>query len=694
MPPKIPEPVKLPGSYYGFTMESIMKKRFLLTIALLLSLPAVGKDWPIYKGNIYFTGNNDEITVKNSNLKWLYQASNRTLNPIVSSGKIYFLDLAKKVYCLDQETGKPIWIQDLRRISSRFRVASKSFGKSKYPLIKGDRLFISDNIALYCMNKNTGDIIWARTGMRQSDPNLRTPTYKRQNTGFRDPVRSSGNWRPRKSTYAIVDSIYSDPVIVGDTIYYGTRQELLSRNIKSGKLLWSNDNIKSWSKFPSFYDGYLFTQSMDYRSNTYTLLCMDSSSGRIIWKKNLQNPHRIFPPVVYRNRVYIGTGQSMHALKLKDGTTLWNRNYEALITSNPSFTERAILFTLGNNSLVMINPDTGDITRRVDFQGKTTPYFVTVCDQVYVASSFKKNLGGRELPWAKLEAFNMISGKKGWTYSPQFPGAASQPVAAGGILFLPAGNYLYAIGTDYYPRIVKGGSGYYDPYNRIEENEKPQAKTLEKLKKSTAAKVAKRKKMPMRDIKISVKNDKGKPIAATIEVKKWNRGKVVYSRKHRLNRSGTIKIPDMDDVEITASSADHLPEKVIAGKNEKEKTISLNEIQRGKGIVVNNIHFEVNKAYLRKESLNILDKIIVQLKRQPSIKLEVRGHTDSSGGKAYNQKLSERRADAVMEYLIKGGISPSRLKSTGYGETKPIASNKTRAGRKKNRRTEFFVLAK
>jgi outer membrane protein OmpA-like peptidoglycan-associated protein len=82
------------------------------------------------------------------------------------------------------------------------------------------------------------------------------------------------------------------------------------------------------------------------------------------------------------------------------------------------------------------------------------------------------------------------------------------------------------------------------------------------------------------------------------------------------------------------------------------------------------------------------------MKKNKGIKLEVRGHTDSTGGKAYNQKLSERRADAVVEYMIKQGISPERLKPVGMGQNKPVADNKTAAGRKKNRRTEFFVLEK
>ena len=72
-----------------------------LMAALLFPFSLSADDWPVFKGNIYYTGNNDEITVNNGNLKWLYEASNVTLNPVVSDGKIYFLDIAKNVYRLD-----------------------------------------------------------------------------------------------------------------------------------------------------------------------------------------------------------------------------------------------------------------------------------------------------------------------------------------------------------------------------------------------------------------------------------------------------------------------------------------------------------------------------------------------------------------------------------------------------------------
>lgn len=660
-------------------------------------LPA--EDWPIYKGNIYFTGNNDEITVKNSNLKWLYQATEAVLNPIASDGMIFFIDLSKNVYCLDEESGKPRWKVDLHQLGSDFRGSTKSFGKSKYPLIKGDTLFITDNIAIYAMDKYTGKVKWARTGMRSDDPNLKTPESKNIKLKDRtDPVKGSGNWNPEKSTYALVDSIYSDPVIAGEVIYYGTRNELISRDVNSGHMLWNNDRIKSWSKFPSFYDEYIFTQSMDYKTNIYTLFCLKAKTGEKVWSRDIKNPHKIYPPVVYKQRVYFVSGMEVYCIDLKNGDIIWSKEYPSLITSNPGFTERSILFTMDNGSVVMINPDNGDIQNRLDFGEQKAPYFVIIRDQIYVATTFHKNIGGRDIPWSQIESFNIMDKSKMWEYSPQFPGAPYQPVASKGIMFLPAGNYLYAIGTDYYPKIVDGGSGYYDPYNNVPENEEIKQSDIDRQKKINDQPDIKKDKpesIPMKKLTITLKSSDGTPVTGTVDVKKWDKGKVIYSNRIPVTKPGqVIDVPDMDDVEITGEAPGHLPEKEIVSRDDKDKDIILTKIEKGKSIVVNNIHFETGKAYLRKESLNILNGIIDQMNRNTSIKLEVRGHTDSRGGTAYNKKLSERRADAVTEYMIKHGISPERLQSVGYGEEKPVADNNTAYGRRKNRRTEFFVLDK
>ncbi|MBX5484673.1 MAG: OmpA family protein [Myxococcaceae bacterium] len=94
-----------------------------------------------------------------------------------------------------------------------------------------------------------------------------------------------------------------------------------------------------------------------------------------------------------------------------------------------------------------------------------------------------------------------------------------------------------------------------------------------------------------------------------------------------------------------------------------------------------------------RESFEILDDVAQALKDNPQIKkIRIEGHTDSVGNDLYNLKLSQRRADQVMAELLKRGIDPGRMEAVGYGETRPIASNATKAGRAENRRTEFNII--
>jgi len=108
-------------------------------------------------------------------------------------------------------------------------------------------------------------------------------------------------------------------------------------------------------------------------------------------------------------------------------------------------------------------------------------------------------------------------------------------------------------------------------------------------------------------------------------------------------------------------------------------------------IELQGVHFDYDKATLKPESIRILDAAVNTLKNHPQIKVEVAGHTDSRGSESYNQKLSERRAKVVYDYLVDHGIDADRLSWRGYGESQPIADNSTEAGRAQNRRTELKV---
>ena len=111
-------------------------------------------------------------------------------------------------------------------------------------------------------------------------------------------------------------------------------------------------------------------------------------------------------------------------------------------------------------------------------------------------------------------------------------------------------------------------------------------------------------------------------------------------------------------------------------------------------IVLENVHFALNKTAIKPESYPILDKVVDILKRHPQVrKLRVEGHTDSRGSARYNQKLSVGRANSVMQYLVKNGIKKRRLRYAGYGESRPVVTPQTtEADFARNRRVEFVIM--
>ncbi|GAB1445744.1 MAG: OmpA family protein [Cyclobacteriaceae bacterium] len=129
----------------------------------------------------------------------------------------------------------------------------------------------------------------------------------------------------------------------------------------------------------------------------------------------------------------------------------------------------------------------------------------------------------------------------------------------------------------------------------------------------------------------------------------------------------------------------------------KNQDIRLEPIQVAKiepdaTIDLNNIFFDFDQATLKSESFPELNRIVTLMGEKPTLEVEISGHTDSTGPEDYNLGLSERRAKSVVRYLTDKGVAKERVKVTFYGETKPIETNETKEGRKKNRRVEFKIL--
>lgn len=114
--------------------------------------------------------------------------------------------------------------------------------------------------------------------------------------------------------------------------------------------------------------------------------------------------------------------------------------------------------------------------------------------------------------------------------------------------------------------------------------------------------------------------------------------------------------------------------------------------ERAQPILLRGVNFHYDTADLTQDAMSVLDGVARTLLSYPQIRLEVAGHTDSSGDDAYNLDLSQRRAEAVRSYLTSKGVNVDMLGAHGYGEERPIEANETAAGRAENRRVELIRL--
>lgn len=113
------------------------------------------------------------------------------------------------------------------------------------------------------------------------------------------------------------------------------------------------------------------------------------------------------------------------------------------------------------------------------------------------------------------------------------------------------------------------------------------------------------------------------------------------------------------------------------------------ELSKSGHVAVYGIQFETGKASIQPDSEKTLAEIVKLLQNDPELKLRVEGHTDNQGNAAANQALSEKRAQAVVAWLVAHDVAASRLTAVGLGQTKPVADNSTEEGRAKNRRVEL-----
>lgn len=266
--------------------------------------------------------------------------------------------------------------------------------------------------------------------------------------------------------------------------------------------------------------------------------------------------------------------------------------------------------------------------------------------------------------------------------------------------------------TAYYSTMMPGGFGGSDIYQITflgpeKELESPiqqdfiasQARPLENNLMEQQVEVVT---VPMTLLRGQILDDKdNEPLQATIELFD-NETEELLAQFNSSSETGEylISLPAGKNYAIAVQAEDYLfhSENINISESSVSREIindiRLKKVEVGESIVLNNIFFDTGAARLRPESyaeLGILYKLMVE---NPSLKIEITGHTDNVGSAGVNQRLSEERARAVVEFLIERGVDRERLSYRGYGFDKPIATNDTPEGRQMNRRTEFEIVEK
>ncbi len=189
------------------------------------------------------------------------------------------------------------------------------------------------------------------------------------------------------------------------------------------------------------------------------------------------------------------------------------------------------------------------------------------------------------------------------------------------------------------------------------------------------------------------------PIEAKVVITDNSTAEKIFDSSNDKQKGFVVSLPSGKNYGIAVESEGYLfysenfALEAKQGYYEVEKIIELSKPKAGAKIVLNNVFFDFDKYEIQNASITELNRILELTKANSKIKIAIEGYTDNVGNDSYNMGLSQRRADAIKNYLIKNGVAESQISySKGYGKANPIDTNDTKEGRQKNRRVEFKIV--
>jgi outer membrane protein OmpA-like peptidoglycan-associated protein/outer membrane protein assembly factor BamB len=537
-------------------------------------------------------------------------------------------------------------------------------GKLYNPVSVNNRVYVvSTDSNLYCLDSSDGSLLWS---FKSEGPLTRMVCVYKDRVYLPagrflyclDAANGNVLWARRDQSFGF----YGTPTIAGDRLFYGNRKGFYARELRNGHLLWENHNIYTYGGFPSYWNGMVYTVSKEFQEEAARLVALNETDGSVRWETVIENVPNIYSPVVYDGRIYLAFGNKLAVFDAETGELRYEKTFPAQVASNTAFSNGRIFLSLSDGRIMTVNPKDGRFEHLF-----TAPYwtqFAIVGSHLFVPL---KGSGAGDT--AKIAVVDADSGLVTRSISLR-EGEPSALTVARGTLFLPASGTLYAVGDG---RLLAKASG---------SGAKPEAGGTETVRGS------------LRD------RDSGTPLSGTVEsTTKSADGGIVRKEAPISGGSFEIEVPKTGVTDLVFSSPGYTFETMTIASAEAVDDLtkmpldmSLPKAKKGERITIDSLQFKTGSANLEPESLAVLDRLLKMMQDNPSLEIEIAGHTDSTGTPEVNLGLSRLRAETAADWLIRNGILSKRIRTAGYGDTKPVSDNSTEEGRRKNRRTEIMIL--
>jgi outer membrane protein OmpA-like peptidoglycan-associated protein/outer membrane protein assembly factor BamB len=549
------------------------------------------------------------------------------------------------LYCLDMRDGSVLW---------KFKAEG---ALTRMVVVYRGKVYLPSGRYIYCIDLEDGDVLWAR---------------RDQSIGF-----------------------YGTPTVAEGKIFYGNRKGFYSRELLNGHLAWENSDIYTYGGFPSYWNGMVYTVSKEFQKETARLVALNTDDGTVRWEKVLENVSNIYSPVVYREKIYLAFGNRIVVFDAEDGEKQWEKLFLEAVASHPVFSHGNIYLSLREGTIIKLDPEKGNWEPLF-----TAPYatqFAVVGSYLFIPI---------KSPEGEMAVVDAETGRE-VRRVPSGEGEPSNLTVSRGIALLPSTNALVALGKGQFigtvsvvpetdeTGIAEGGRPETSEVGPgIPDTEGTRTGVLDSGEEET-------REIETRKIKGKVRDQiTRRPLSGSVEATtRFQDGTIARTQSSFTGGSFEINIPREGETDLIISSKGFtfetitLPdEEAIDDLSKEGLDLTLSRTRRGEQIRLYSIHFELGRANLEPTSIPTLRKIHEMMAENPGIKIEIAGHTDTSGSEEFNMRLSELRAEAVASWLIQNGIPSIRIITKGYGDTKPIADNFTFEGRRKNRRTEILVL--